>query len=416
MTKKIFVIQQRHKVILLSLLCFLTYACSYIGRLNYSAALTEILAGNILTKTQGGMISTIYFAAYGAGQLVNGALADRHDPAKQMAVGIGGSAVLNLLFSRCTAYSGMLVIWGLNGYFQALIWAPAFLLLSTAVEERFRMKALLLLNTAPSAGTILAYLFSSVVLWRHWWDALFMGASLILATCAVLWYVGYKRIVQGADVCEVVIQEKKKDVSCGKDTLPALLLVSGAVMLIVPAMIHGMLKDGVTAWVPTYLTEMFSLPAKIAVAVTIVLPLINTMGAAMTYWLLRKIPNETSTAAVLFCTSGGCLLVLQLFGKASALLSVVLLAVVTAAMVGVNVLFCSEVPRRFSEMGRSATVSGFFNACGYIGAAASMYGIAVFSQKFGWTATQLAWIVSCVIAALFCAVVRSAWMAFRRKN
>ena len=118
------VIERKEKAIQLAVLCFLIYASSYIGRLNYSSALTEMIADHVVTKAQGGMISTIYFGVYGAGQLINGLLADRHDPMKQVLQVITGSAVLNGLFLKCGSYGMMLAVWGLNGYFQALIWAP----------------------------------------------------------------------------------------------------------------------------------------------------------------------------------------------------------------------------------------------------------------------------------------------------
>lgn len=413
------VIQQRKRAGLLIGLCFLTYACSYIGRLNYSAALTELIAGGILTKAQGGMISTVYFGAYGAGQMVNGMLADRHNPVRQVALGVGGSAGLNLLFAHCSTYGGMLVVWGLNGYFQSLIWAPAFLLLSQYLDRQFRPRAMLLINTAPSLGTIMAYLFSSLVLWKLPWKCLFVGAALMLFACAALWMAGCRSAFRDAvpeSETEPGWQPVRNTVDLDKSTFRKTFLLCGAGMLVLPAMIHGMLKDGVTSWVPTYMTEMFHMPPQAAVAITIVLPVINTMGAAGAYLLMRRIPNETTAVGTLFLCAGTCLLFLQLLGTTSAVISVLLLAVVTAAMMGVNVILCSEVPLRFSLLGKSATVSGFFNACGYIGAAASMYGIAVLSERWGWTATQLVWIASCGVAAGLSLMIANRWMDFRRKK
>ena len=413
------VIETKKKAAALAVLCFLIYASSYIGRLNYSAALTELIADQILTKAQGGMISTIYFAVYGAGQLVNGLLADRHDPMKQVLIGVTGSAVLNYLFLKCNTYGAMLIVWGLNGYVQALIWAPMFLLVSQHMSREFRPQALMLINMAPAAGTILGYLFSSLVLWQFPWQSLFTGAALVLAGGSVLWILGCKHAFRGARLAEEQTPEWKPSgnpVRLEREKLSRVVMLSGVGMLILPAMIQGMLKDGVTSWVPTYLTERFSLPPQIAVAVTILLPVVNILGAAGVYLFLRKIPNEATAMGVLFLCAGGGLLALQLVGQISALLSAGLLALVTAGMMSVNVIICSEVPLRFSVFGKSASVSGFMNACGYIGAAASMYGIAVLSERYGWTVTQWVWIGSCLLAAVLSLSVGKRWMEFRRKN
>lgn len=413
------VIQHHTRAQLLIVLCFLTYACSYIGRLNYSAALPELLAGGVLTKAQGGMISTVYFGAYGVGQLFNGMLADRHHPVKQIVLGIAGSAVWNLLFPHCTSYEAMLVIWGLNGYFQALIWTSAFLLLSQYLDRRYRTRAMLVINTAPSAGTIFAYLFSSLVLWKQPWEGIFTWAALVLGICAVVWLAGCWIAFRGAVLANEMEKEwqpARKTVSLDADSFRRTFLLCGAGALVLPAMIHGMLRDGVTSWVPTYITEMFHMPSQLAVAITILLPLINMMGAAGAYLLMRWVPNETTATSVLFLCAGSCLMILQLLGTFSAVLSALLLAVVTACMMGVNVILCSEVPLRFSVLGKSATVSGFFSACGYIGAAASMYGIALLSERYGWTATQLTWVGSCLLAAGLSILVSRRWMEFRRKK
>lgn len=411
------VIIKKNKAYILAVLCFFIYASSYIGRLNYSAALTELIAGHIITKAQGGMISTVYFAVYGAGQLINGMLADRHDPLKQVMIGIVGSSVLNHLFLKCKSYGAMLVVWGLNGYFQALLWAPMFLLVARQVSWRYRTHALMLINMAPSAGTILGYLFSSLVLWKYDWRSLFEGATIILGSGALIWILGCKSAFQGASADD----EYKMDWRPSEDHMGLdgekffhVVLLSGMVMLVVPAMIHGMLKDGVTSWVPTYMAEQFSLPPQIAVAVTILLPIVNVFGALVVYPFLRKVRSEATAMGILFLLAAVCLLVLQIFGQHSALLTALLLALVTAVMMSVNVIICSEVPLRFSMMQKTASVSGFMNACGYIGAAASMYGIAILSEHFGWGVTQSVWIGSCLLAAVMSLSVGKRWMRFRK--
>ncbi|HCL01214.1 MAG TPA: MFS transporter, partial [Lachnoclostridium phytofermentans] len=46
-------------------LCWLVYCTSYLGRLNYSAAMTVMIKENVLDSSQAGFISMLYFFAYG---------------------------------------------------------------------------------------------------------------------------------------------------------------------------------------------------------------------------------------------------------------------------------------------------------------------------------------------------------------
>lgn len=87
---------------LLFLLCWFAYFTSYIGRLNYSSAMTEMIQGTILTKSQAGFISMVYFFAYGIGQLCNGILGDKFHPGKMIFTGLAIAAGANL----CMGFAG----------------------------------------------------------------------------------------------------------------------------------------------------------------------------------------------------------------------------------------------------------------------------------------------------------------------
>ena len=57
---------------LLLLICWLVYACSYIGKLGYSANIVNIEKDFNVTHAMAGMASTFFFFAYGVGQIING--------------------------------------------------------------------------------------------------------------------------------------------------------------------------------------------------------------------------------------------------------------------------------------------------------------------------------------------------------
>lgn len=103
-------VKRKSNAVFLSVLCFAVYMVSYIGRLNYSAALTEMTVTGILSKTEGGAIATAYFLCYGAGQLVNGFLADRYWPVWQITAGMVGSIAQNLMMPYAKSWQLMLVL------------------------------------------------------------------------------------------------------------------------------------------------------------------------------------------------------------------------------------------------------------------------------------------------------------------
>ena len=397
---------ERKTGLFLAILCSLSYAGSYLGRLNYSAALPEMVSEHILTKTCGGLIATVYFASYGAGQLINGLLADRGSPKVQVSVGMAGSAACNLLMYGVRFPPAMLVLWGLNGCAQSLIWAPAFLMVSRGIRGEYRAKALLLLNTAPSAGTIASYLFSGAILHFMDWRALFLGASLALAALLAVWLRGCGAVERQLSGHQASIDGQGFGGSAprppaeGRRMGISLLISSGAVLLIPPSMITGMLKDGITSWLPTYLAEEFSMSAGMAMIASVLLPLLHMAGAAAGYWLIRLLQNTAACAALLFFCTAGCAALLSLAGALSPAISILLFALITAMMMAVSILFTSEAPSQFAGFGIAASVSGFFNGCGYAGAAISMYGVASIADSSGWGVVRIIWTAAALLAAV----------------
>lgn len=125
---------------LLFLLCWFAYFTSYIGRLNYSSAMTAMIQEAVLTKSQAGFISMVYFFAYGIGQFCNGMLGDRFHPGKMIFVGLAIAAGANLCMGFVGGFGAMAVVWGINGYAQAMIWPPVIRIFAEMVSREQKMK------------------------------------------------------------------------------------------------------------------------------------------------------------------------------------------------------------------------------------------------------------------------------------
>ena len=122
---------------------------------------------------------------------------------------------------------------------------------------------------------------------------------------------------------------------------------------------------------------------------------------------LHKIPlfnNEASGTMIFFLIAVGLSLPLSFLMTLEAawarIVCLVLCALVTATMHAVNFLYISCLPGRFANMGRAATVSGVCNACTYVGAAISMYGIAAITEISSWSVTVIVWAVIAAIGAV----------------
>ena len=410
-------------------LCFLVYFSTYLGRLNYSASLAEMLRVENMDKGAAGLIGTLFFLSYGMGQLVSGFLGDYLDGRKMIGTGLVVAAVCNLTMSRMSSPLVMSAIWCVNGFGQSLIWSPLLRLLSENLEGEARRKACLFINGSVPLGTMCAYGMSALCLKITGWRGAFVTPGIWLLVLSVIWLVGINRVglsSRGKDVKRNVesrneaeeTKDSAREVATGnatevekKQSVWRQILWGSGLWLLFPVLcIQGALKDGVTTWVPVYLEESHGLGAIAAVLGTMIIPMCNLLGVSAASFVTRRMgDDEVRVAQLFYGISFGALLVLWLGGDRSGVLALALLAISTTCMMAVNTMLISVLPARYGKIGKTSGVSGILNSCVYAGSSASTYGIGALSASAGWKITILIWVFGAAAAWAVCWLCR--WWA-----
>ena len=396
----------------LYLLSWLAYASAYIGRYNYSAVMGAITAENSLSLSAAGAVSTGYFICYAVGQIVFGLLSQSVSPYAMILIGLCGSGLCNLGAGAFPA-SFMGLLWGANGLFQAMIWPPIVRLFAESMPLERQKRACVSINSTTPAGTLAAYALSAVLLqFADWHHVFFSCGGLLLGMAAVFW-LGTAPLRRATSYSPQPKFQKQKGTGNG----PAALLAAGLGAMLLPVLLHGGLKDGVTNWVPSMIQSNFGISPAFSAAVAMALPLVNLSGAYLSGWLNEHcIHNELKTAGVLFALASVCLLALPLAVHTSLLLAVLLLAVTTASMLGVNTMFINVIPVKAGRHGGASMLSGTLNAVTYLGAAAATWGIGAAAEGCGWNAVFLLWLVMAMLALLVSALLAGRWGRYLKSS
>ena len=410
-------------------LCWLVYFASYIGRLNYSSAMPAMIGGSVITASQAGFISMVYFFAYGAGQLLNGMLADRLHPGKMIFIGLFASGLLNMAMGFLSGFGMMALFWCANGYTQAMIWPPIMRIFAKMMTEERKVKYCVHITSTMAVGTLASYLLSAAMIAAAGWRFVFYAAAVCMCASALVFRQGFKMVeVYSADHGDgdergnAAVYEKKgerrKEAENGSMPFAKLLTASGLLFLLIPVVVHGVLKDGVTSWVPTYISETFMASPTLSVLVTTMLPVINLTGAYAAQFMYRRFfqKQEVKTASFFFLIATGALVLLWRFSAVNMFLTAGLLSVITASMMAVNTLFVNLLPLHFEKEGRVSTVSGFLNAMAYLGCAISTYGIGVLVQHMGWQVTIFGWLAMTAAALAVCFALRKQVFTVKSKK
>lgn len=393
----------------LFLLSWAAYAAAYVGRYNYSAVMGAITAEGTLSLAAAGAVSTGYFICYAMGQIVCGAVSLSVSPYWMIFAGLVLSGGCNLGMGLLPG-AAMPLLWAVNGLCQAMIWPPIVRLFAESMPLAQQKAACVNINVTTPAGTLAAYLVSAALLALAGWRQVFLTCGGLLLVMAVLWLLGTAPLRRATTMQPAVKDERRTDKSNG---VLAAVMAAGLVWLALPAVLHGGLKDGVTSWVPSMIQQSFGVSPSFSAAVSAVLPLVNLTGAYAAGWLDRCFfHNELKTSASLFALAIVCLAVLPLAVAHSLAVSVILLALVTASMLGINTMFINVMPVRAGRKGGAAVLSGTLNAVTYFGAAAATWGIGSAVGAFGWNAVFLLWLGMAVLALVVSLLVAGRWGRF----
>lgn len=408
-----------HQAAFLGIVCWITYFSLYLGRLNFSASMSEMIHSGIWGKGQLGSVAAVFYLAYGLGQLPSGLLGDRLSPRKLIFLGLLGTALANYLFPAARSVAGMQAVWFANGLLQALIWPPMARLVTDMTDGKASVNIILLLSFSSPAGMLCAYLASAFLLKTAGWEYCFWGAGVWLSGVALLWIVSIGWLER------VHSRNREKDIqSAVSKTLGTMkekaafsgisFFSTGMLWFTGAAFIHGILKDGLTTWIPTYLTEQFAILPFLSVMLTTFLPVVNLSGVYLAEFGNRRIfRNEAAAGAVFYLVSLGSIVGMMLPVGNFLYGTVVLFAIVTSMMTAVNTLLISLVPLHFQKEGRVATVSGGLNAVTYVGTAAASALFGYTTEHAGWGATQLIWCICGAAGALFCMIAVRRWGRYR---
>ncbi len=97
---------------------WLGYALFYFTRKSFNAAVPEILASNVLTRSDIGLLATLFYITYGLSKFFSGIVSDRSNARYFMGLGLIATGVVNILFGFSTSLWAFALLWALNAFFQ----------------------------------------------------------------------------------------------------------------------------------------------------------------------------------------------------------------------------------------------------------------------------------------------------------
>lgn len=365
-------------------LCFVAYMLLYTGRLNLSIASPLLQNGGYLNKEQIGILGSAFFFIYATGRVINGNIGDRIAPKPFLVIGLFASAFCNLTMSLLPPVLFMYVLWGYNGLFQSMLWGAALrnVTLSYTIKAKAEQAAMIL-SASVGVGNLLAIILASSMAQINLRMIFLVPGLLMLIMSFVL-------MLSLPNNKSSKVSEVKSTLTCLKN--PKLLT------MLLPAAMHGVVKENLTLWTPLLLMDLYRLDFAKVKYFIFLMPLATLLGRMLfPIWYKLCKSNETNTLVSAFLLCIAMLLPFLLF-EPPIWLTGLLLAAVCICISIINAELMSVYPIHFQECNQVSTVSGILDCATYIGSAMGSAAFGFLISFSGYTAMIMVWIVLCILS------------------
>ena len=379
------------------LLC-ITYVVSYITRISYGVIIAEMETALQVSKVLLSISLTVGLITYGAGQILSGFVSDKLSPKALITAGLIVTTLMNLLIPIFPNPYAMIFIWGINGLAQAFMWPPIVKIMLSLLNKQEYEDAMVVVIWGSSVGTIIVYLVSPLLISLLSWEFVFVFSALCGTLMAIFWH----KLCPTVDAKTPSTARIETNTCDCSTTMKTPFVLLGVIMVAICC--HGMLRDGVATWMPSYIKESFSLSNEISILTGVILPVFAIISIRIAHLIYKKISNPLTTAAVFFSVATFASLLLAIFPDKSPAVSIALSAIITGCMHGTNVMLVCMIPNFFDKNGKESLYSGMLNSATYVGSASFTYGIAYLAEIFDWRIVIGIWAMIALIGAILCLI------------
>ena len=409
---------------LLIFLAWLLYSVSYLGKVNYSANITQIVDYYQVSKAQAGMVPSFFFFAYGIGQVVNGLLCKKYNIKWMIFLSLFTSAVINLIVAITPNFEIIKWLWMLNGFMLSILWPTLIRLLSKVLPQKDLGKSSVVMGTTVGTGTLVIYGLSSIFAMFDMFKLSFYVASFMDLIVAVLWLFLYKKAFQCAyeeKTKEGILHNNSKVEnvkSFENDKAEKRIIYITICVLCLYAVIVNLTKDGLTTWVPSILKENFATSDSVSILLTLLLPIVAIFGNIFALKTHKFIPDYITHCFVVFSIIGGIVgIIIAGISRTQIIFTLGGLILVNFMAASLNSLITSIFPIFMREKVNSGLFAGIMNGFCYVGSTISSYGLGFIADNFSWISVFWLLIGCCVFAGIvWCIYISVRYRLYSQKT
>jgi len=266
---------------------FLGWVAIYAGRLVLSPVMPHIEQEWGLSKSQLGLIMSLFFLAYTALQIPSGILGDIVGRKNILVPGFILFAGAIAAVSLSTSFATFIMLWMIVGAAQGVYYGPQFALSSEAIPPRWVALGSAIINCGMSFGISFGLFLSSLMTekWGFSWQAPFWGIALPVCLVALIMMFFIRERAYPVDAETAAKQAAAKSDFSFWDLFKKRNLVLAYITIF--CSIYGFFV--IITWLPYYLNKVRGMTMLEASGYTSIVPWISIIGAVACSFISDKL-------------------------------------------------------------------------------------------------------------------------------
>lgn len=382
---------------------FLVYLGSYTVRNILGTVTPQLRSASVFNDGTLGTFSSVLFAFYGIGQLINGFLGEKVNVKWMISVGLILSSACTFTFAMTDSLPLRLAVWAINGLALSMLYAPLTKALTEHLPQAMARIGYLFLSVASTVGSTVAGLYAGLS--ENWKVAFTITAFSVLVPCVlfllVLSFLQKNPIDRENDPDHTApsstpVFSFRTFFSCfGLSTL-CILFANMAI---------NASRQATAFWATSFIADYLNFGEREA---AFIFALLAALKAVIPFVSLKiwKLCRENERFVMVASTSfAGICYLLLFFLPVTPLIGVILLGVALLSIDCAAALIGSVYLLDFKQFGCVSAMCGFFDSTSYLVTAVCTRVYGSILGTGGWNAVGTVWISMCFAAALIMTIV-----------
>lgn len=368
--------------------CIATYLASYVTRNILSVSTPEMIKEAFFTKEYTGLLSSICFIFYAAGQLINGFIGDRVHPKYMIIMGLGISSVSTFVIPIFDNRILHFTAFALIGFGLSMLRGPLMKVISENTAATHARMICTLFSMAGFAGPLIASILSIFFKWR----AVFTATGVISVVITVLAVAAITALEKRGEIKFVPKYDK------GIAGILNVFKLEDFIFYMFISSIGEIAGSSITFWIPTYTTEHLGFSNDAASTIYSIVSFSALFTPFITLLIYEKlIRNGIKLALVMYVISAVFFIAVRFIAAPVLNVSMLIIAKMAAAAAS-SIVWSAYIPG-LARSGKVSSANGVIDAAGYAMASLANVLFSTFVGRLGWGGIVNMWYIIMLIGA-----------------